>query len=227
MTAVDPIVEAIRTRRSVRFGYHPRPVARDVLETVVACGLAAPSSKNAQPWRVHVVTSAPLLNRLATAVETAEGAATYVPHDPRSSTPRPGYSSTVAESAAVLREVPAAIWIENLGPFSAGRDALLAASPEALAEALPGYGFELIGVGAAVENMWIAANVLGLAAAFLGDVVVAEREVRAALGLEGDLLGVLALGYSDAEPPPPMDAPAVPGTSRVVWHTERTGSAVT
>ena len=61
---------------------------------------------------------------------------------------------------------------------------------------LVGYTFEILGIGAAVENMWLAANSLGIQAAYMGDVVIAEAEISQRLGLELDLVGVLALGYS-------------------------------
>jgi nitroreductase len=122
------------------------------------------------------------------------------------------------ESAVVLLDVPAAIWVENLGSFSVGRKTLRTVPAETLADSLEGYGFELIGIGAAIENMWIAANALGLSAAFIGDVVVAESKIAEVLGLRGDLVGVLALGYSSSEPRPPMDVPTFDHLDRVVWH---------
>lgn len=215
------MLDALLTRRSIRFGFEPRSVSRAHLEAIVACGLAAPSSKNAQPWRFHVVDDAELLGQLAHLVASARGIDDYVPHDPRTGAPFARYQSTVQESADVLGAAPATIWVENLGAFSRGRQTLLDVPREALAGALEGYGFELMGIGAAVENMWIAATALGLAAAFMGDVVIAEAEIRDVLGLQADLCGVLVVGYSQARPRPPMDAPAFAGSARVVWHRGR------
>lgn len=89
--------------------------------------MAAPSSKNSMPWRLHVVSDRELLSRLADAVTTHRGRATYVPHDPLTGLPRPEYTSTVVDSGQVLRQVPLAIFIENLGPFSRGLDGLASA----------------------------------------------------------------------------------------------------
>ena len=212
------ILAALMNRRSIRYGFAPRPVGRRQLEHIVACGLAAPSSKNAQPWRFHVVTQRSVLDGFADAVSCADGIDRYVPHDPRTGQPYSYYRSTVLESAQVLRDVPATIWIENLGAFSAGRETLLAVTPEALAPALVGYGLELLGIGAAIENMWIAANALGLAASFLGDVVVAEPAIAKELGIRGDLLGVMAIGYSESPPRPPIDVPSFADSPRAIWH---------
>ena len=130
----------------------------------------------------------------------------YVPHDPATGRPRPAYVSTVRESAQVLREVAAAIFIENRGLFSDGRAGLIGATRPALAGSLVGFGLEMIGIGAAIENMWLAAEALGVRVAFMGDVVIAEDDICAALGIAGDLAGVLALGFSDV--PPAASPPA-------------------
>lgn len=209
---------AILGRRSIRTGFDPDPLEPDTVREIVACGCAAPSSKNSQPWRIHVVNDRDTLVALAHAVLSRRGRDTFVPHDPATSGPLPQYRSTVGYSAQVLLEVPLAMVVENLGPFSGASSGLLAASPDALASALFGYGLEMFGCGAAVQNMWLAAEALGLRAAFLGDVAIAEREIRDILGLSGDLVGALAVGRSDASPVPPMDAPAMSGLDRVVWR---------
>lgn len=53
------VYEAVTSRRAVR-GYTDRPVPREVLDRVVSAAALAPSGSNIQPWRVYVVTGAPL-----------------------------------------------------------------------------------------------------------------------------------------------------------------------
>jgi hypothetical protein len=66
--------------------------------------------------------------------------------------------------------------------------------------------------------MWIAAEAFGVRGCYLGDVVIAEEEISRRLGIEKDLMGVLALGYSEA----PISPRSVPETridsAHVVWH---------
>ena len=50
---------AMRERRSIR-GFSDRPVPRAMLEEIIALANRAPSSMNTQPWRLHVLTGAPL-----------------------------------------------------------------------------------------------------------------------------------------------------------------------
>ena len=212
------LTELILSRRSIRFGFRADPVATDALEAILRCGLAAPSSKNSMPWRLHAITGRGLLADIANAMRASPKVATYVPHDPLTGQPRPEYRSTVIDSASVLDEVPAAIVLEHVAPFTHGLDVLVSTEPDRLAPAMFGFALEMIGVGAALENMWLSALDHGYQACFLGDAAVAEVEIQSLLGCAGDVLGILAIGRSDAVPVPPMDAPAHPRLDRVVHH---------
>lgn len=215
----NEVVAAILARRSVRTGFRAEEVSREALQLIVECGLAAPSSKNARPWRLHVVTAREQLDAIATAAETADEVDSYVPPDPLTGEPSPLFESTVMESAAVLREVPAAIALENRGVYIRDTEWLASRRPETIARTLTGWGLEAMGLGTALENMWLAANSLDVQAAFLGDLAIAGGATRGILGLQGDLVGVLALGHSSATPFPRREPPsATQSDSPVVWH---------
>lgn len=214
----NTVVRATLERRSTRSFVPGEPLNPELLALILRCGLAAPSSKNARPWRFHVVTDTRKLVQLANTVEAAEGSDTYVPHDPRTGLPRPEYESTVPESAEVLRRCAAGIFVENRGVFSRGRRTLIGVSREALAASMVGYALEVLGVGAAVENMLLAAHSLSLGATFMGDVLIGEQSISESLGVVGDLMGVVALGYPAERLPsrPEQFDPLDPTT--VVWH---------
>lgn len=218
--ADSDVVTTILARRSVRSGFDARPVPEDLLRVIVECGLAAPSSKNARPWRLHVVTSRDMREAIATAAETAAGADAYVPPDPLTGDPSPLFESTVLESAAALRGAPAAIALENRGVYIRDTAWLASRSPEVISRTLTAWGLEAMGLGTALENMWLAANSLGVKAAFLGDLAIASPAAHGILGLQGDLVGLLALGFSEVTPPPRRDPPlAIQSDSPVVWHS--------
>lgn len=206
------MLDTILERRSVRNGFEDRAVPEATIDSIVRCGLVAPSSKNAQPWRLHVVTDRGMLGDIARAARDAQNASRYVPLDPASGRPHE-WKSTVADSARVLGEVPLAIFIENLGGFSSGRDTVAAARADVLPAALVGYAFEMIGLGACIQNMWLAAENHGLRGVFMGDPLIVEQHIQLALSTENDLAGVLCLGYSSEVLEP---RPQEPG--RVVWH---------
>jgi nitroreductase len=210
---VRRVIATICERRSIREGFLDEPIATEVIEDIVRCGLAAPSSKNAQPWRLHVVTDRAIIVELADQVQNARDADSYVPIDPRTGGKRTDWPSTVSESAEVLRSVSLAIFVENLGSFSAGRASVSHAADTVRESAILGYSLELVGIGAAVQSMWLAAHTHGLGGVFMGDVLIAEKSIQARLGLRGDLLGVLALAYSTGSPTPKRMSP-----DRVVYH---------
>jgi nitroreductase len=57
--STSAVEEAITTRRSVR-AFLPTPVARATIERILEVAARAPSGTNTQPWRVYVLTGAPL-----------------------------------------------------------------------------------------------------------------------------------------------------------------------
>jgi nitroreductase len=220
-TDADPssstTVEIIRNRRSTRTGFENRGVPTDIIRAIVSCGLAAPSSKNAQPWAFHVVQSKTQLREFADLVRQAEGLEDFVPHDALTGKRGDNWESTVLESAEVLGGVSSAIFVENRVAFGGGRKALSSTTTEHIQAAILGYGLEMLGLGAAVQNMLIAAASLKIQAAFMGDILIAEEQIGERLGITGELIGVLILGFSSEQPPP--RARMESGLSAVTWHT--------
>lgn len=188
--------EVIRSRTSVRTGYTSTPISQEALNEILQCGLCAPSSKDAQPWRLHVVEDRAVLAAIADDVAGAEKVETFVPADPLTEEPRKDLVSTVLESADVLRSVPVGVFIENRGEFSRSRKVVAMAQRDKLENLLIGFSLEAVGLGAAIENMWLAALELGLSAVFMGDILIAESAIQTRLGATGDMVGVLAIGES-------------------------------
>jgi len=195
------VIDLIQSRRSVREGFKQQQIPPEVVDDIIHSGLTAPSSKNAQPWRIHVVSGRDSLDKIANLVQANKQADSFVPIDPETGVPRE-WSSTVAESAQILREISLGLFIENQAPFSGGRSTVIAAGEDFRPSAVEGYGFEIMGMGAMVENMWLTARAHRLEGVFMGDVLVSDDEINNILGIEGDLVGVLALGYTDQEPHP-------------------------
>ena len=207
------LVDLILKRRSVREEFLPREVPHEVVKRILECGVNAPSSKNAQPWRLHAVVDTELLAEIADHVEQANGIEDFRPLDPRTGQRRAEYVSTVIESAEILRTAPLAIFVENRGPFTNNRVDVIEATDSARPEAVVGLTLEYIGIGMCIENMWLAAQAQGLCGVFMGDVLIAEDFIKAMLGMAGDLVGVLSLGYSEKAP-----YPKAINRGNVIWH---------
>jgi nitroreductase len=65
------VYEAVTSRRAVR-GFTDEPVPREVLQRVLTAAGNAPSGSNIQPWRIYVVTGAPLAQLKKVATERVE-----------------------------------------------------------------------------------------------------------------------------------------------------------
>jgi nitroreductase len=117
----------------------------------------------------------------------------YGPTDPKTGKLLPGYTCTVIPSARILKQAPVAVFIENVGEFIGNRkDVAKSKFPK---ETLVSYEFELLGIGAAIENIFLAAHAKDIGAVFMGDVLFVEDPVKEMFDIRGDLLGVVSLGY--------------------------------
>ncbi len=207
----EAVLEAIKTRRSIR-KFKDTPIPEDLLKKVIECGLIAPSAKNSQPWRLHVVTGKETLKKVAGLLLSNPKAKESGPIDPKTGEPNPNFTPTVVESANVLKSAPVAIFVENHSPVMGGRKGVIE-SPH-VEQAIFGLQFELMGIGASVENMLLAAHSMGLGGVFMGDPVLEEDNIKKLLRIQGDLVGVVALGYTDEKDL--WDKPLE--KNRVVYH---------
>jgi nitroreductase len=64
MSAKNPVVEAIRTRRSVR-QFTREPISDEALDQILESGGWAPSGKNNQPWKFAVIRDPAVKEALA------------------------------------------------------------------------------------------------------------------------------------------------------------------
>ncbi|SHG19690.1 Nitroreductase [Dysgonomonas macrotermitis] len=72
-TPKNVVVENILSRRSIRV-YKPEQVAQAQLDTIIQCGINAPSALNKQSWEVRVIQNPELLAQInAKFVENAKG----------------------------------------------------------------------------------------------------------------------------------------------------------
>lgn len=71
--AKNAVVENIMNRRSIR-KYQPEQVSQAQLDTIIQCGINAPSALNKQSWEVRIVQNPELLHKINSIfVENAKG----------------------------------------------------------------------------------------------------------------------------------------------------------
>ena len=195
------MLDAIAARRSIR-KFKTTEVPRNIIEEVLRAGMLAPSSKNRQPWQFVVTTSAAKAEVL-TVMERGLQREAQQPLLPESAQ----YIAGAHNTLAIMRQAPVVIFVLN--PL--GLDLLTPQNAE-------NRVFEICNaqyVGAAVENMSLAAVEHGLGSLWICDIYFAYRELCEWLNCGGELFAAFALGYPDEAPAP---RPRKPWGDTVIWR---------
>jgi len=173
-------LEAIAARRSIR-KFKLDPVSPEALRTILTAGIQAPSGKNRQPWRFVVIQGEKYPEMLA--VMRAGIAASVAAGHP---------AGSADWTLKVMEQAPVMVFIfnpEGLYPWQEH-------SPEQMFMET----VDIQSVGAAIQNMLLAAQDLGLGSLWICDVFSAYEGLCAWLGEPGALIAAIALGYADQSP---------------------------
>lgn len=180
------MIKAIEDRRSIR-RFKKDEVPADLLAQVLEAARIAPSSRNDQPWEFHVWGPESRSRALTAMEEALRGQM-----NENSDETRRRKVAGAVHTLRIMKQAPVLISIvrpEESHPYGP----------------IEGVGrvmelLEAMSVGAAVENMLLEACALGLGTLWIGNTFLTYDAVCAALGVSGQLLGVVALGYADEEP---------------------------
>lgn len=180
---MNHLIEIIKSRRSIR-SYESRPVARDILLTLIDAANHAPSGMNTQPWRFVVVEDAGFKKKLLDAA--VPNAKKYLEDYVRPINP--------ARYEQILRR-----YEELEDPIYYGAPAMVfvIGTGSHAAESCP----------LACENMMLAAQSLGIGSCWVkfGSMITDNPEIVAALSLKQDeaIFGPILLGYPKETPKAP------------------------
>jgi nitroreductase len=172
--------EAIASRRSIRT-FKPDPVPRELVEHLLLAGVQAPSAGNRQPWEFVVVQGERRHEMVAAMRQGLE----KVRQSGRSLGSSEG-------SAHCMEQAPVTVFVFN--PHQA-RGA-------AWEEWVVGNIADVQSAGAAIENMLLAAQDLGLGTLWICDVFLAYAELCDWLGRKDQLIAAVTIGYPDEAPGP-------------------------
>lgn len=173
-------LDAIAKRRSIR-KFKDTPIPDEVIEHLLAAAIQAPSGKNAQPWRFVIVKED---NRAEMVRTMREGIARL-----QAQGANPGSS---VGSARIMEQAPVTVFIFNA--YGKHPD-----EPRTLDETM-WDAVNIQSIGAAIQNMLLAAQDLGLGTLWICDVFFAYPELCTWLGQSGQMIAAVALGYPDEQP---------------------------
>lgn len=190
-------MQAIWDRRSIR-AFKPDAVPLPLVQKILEAGRAAPSGKNRQPWRFVVYGGRPKADLLAAMgqgiLREREGTRALLPES------APGLGSAV-QTLRIMRKAPLLIVVLNAN----GKSPLDGLTTDQRFTEL----VDTLSIGAAIENMLLQAQALGLGTLWIANTCFAYPELTAAIGTPHQLVGAVALGYAaeapEARPRKPLE----------------------
>jgi len=172
--------EAISARRSIR-AFRNDPLSDEAIRKVLMAAVQAPSGKNRQPWRLITVQGpkrTEMIGVLRNAIEAFKAR---------------GEDTGSAEwTAKIMERAPLTVFVFN----AHGIDPWLEHSVDQTFQEL----VDIQSIGAAVQNMLLAAIDLGVGSLWIADVLYATTELKEWLGETGQLVAAVSFGVSDEHP---------------------------
>ena len=182
-------MNTIEKRRSIR-RYKSDAVAQQTITEIVEAARLAPSAKNRQPWKFIVFTGKQkdrLLDTMNTGIENTEKALARTGGD---ASGLPDAKNTLR----IMRQAPVTIIVMNTGGSSPYEPADTDTRTTEICDTLS--------IGAAVQNLLLAAQEKGLGTLWIANTLYAYDELCSFVGEKGQLAGAVALGYPDEAPNP-------------------------
>lgn len=181
------IMQAIEDRRSIR-RFEQTKVPRKSVEEILKAGILAPSSKNRQPWK-FIVAEGTARTEACNAMEKGLEREKTNPLLPGSAE----YLQGAWQSLAIMRQAPVIIFVINMLGVPMGKTPTL---EERISEIC-----NVQSIGAAMENMSLAAGAQSLGTLWICNTFFAWRELEKWLDAGGVLCAAMAVEYAGETPP--------------------------
>ncbi len=182
-------MNSIIDRRSVR-KYINKAVNKADIYEIIQAGILAPSAKNRQPWKYIVFTKEAKSNLLD---EMEKGLLRE--RDGRMLLPKSHMGLPDAfHTLKVMREAPVLIVVENINGKSPYQSI---DSEDRITEIC-----DTLSIGASIQNMLLTATELGYGTLWIANTCFAYEELVNYMGISGQLVGAISLGYPNEQPDP-------------------------
>ena len=186
------IMEPIYQRKSTR-NFRNIKISNIVLEEIICAGIQAPSPKNDQPWNFVVVVNKEKKEKIADILEQ------QLRKLKEENDNKGIYRKDIIgafQSVKILREASVVIFVYlNNKVYEAHDDnvkwELSAKDIECT---------HIMSIGAAIQNMLLAATQNKVDSLWMGDIFYAYNDLKAYLGEEGCIMAAVVLGYGFGEP---------------------------
>jgi nitroreductase/predicted transcriptional regulator YdeE len=174
------VFEAIANRRSIR-KFKSDPVPEEALRQILQAGILAPSGKNRQPWKFYVVQGekyAEMITQMRAGIAHRESEGKDI--------------GSAKNTLKVMEQAPVTVFIFNPGRM-----------PSWSAHSIDQHFSDVVdiqSIGAAIQNMLLAAEELGMGSLWICDVFYAYEELSAWLGERSEMIAAISFGVPDEHP---------------------------
>jgi nitroreductase len=189
------VLYAIQSRRSIRH-FKADPLALETVHDILNAARLAPSGKNRQPWRFVVVQG-----------DEREKMSACLQEGLRHSIENGQPTGSAENTFRIMREAPVTVFVfapDDTAPWN----------NQSIGERI-GEIVNIQSVGAAIENMLLRAQELGVGSLWICDTFSAYGELCAWLGRDSLLVAAVSLGYADEAP---TARPRLPLDKLVEWR---------
>ena len=181
------MIEEIASRRSIR-RYKQDEIPLEDIRKIIHAGCLAPSGKNRQPWKFLVYgkdAKKQLLERMEEGIQREINGPSLLP-DSRYGLP------DARNTLRIMREAPALAVVMN--PYGKSPFRSITAD-ERVTEIV-----DSLSIGAAIQNMLLEAQRLGIGTLWIANTCFAYPELTEFIKEPGQLVGAVAMGYADEAP---------------------------
>lgn len=178
-------IDAIYSRRSIR-KFQQREVSVEDIRRLLDAGRVAPSGKNRQPWKFVVFGGEQkrgLLAEMELGIRREMEGRALLPGSKR------GIPDAI-NTLGIMRQAPVVVVALNT---NSGSPFVEITAEQRVAEIV-----DSLSIGAAIENILLAAEEMGLGALWIANTFFAYRELAAYLRTENQI--AVAIGYADEAP---------------------------
>lgn len=188
--------DAIYTRRSIR-RYQNKPLPEEIIWQLIQAAAQAPSAKNRQPWFFYIIRDQTVKKKLVESLD--QGIDVLYERYCQAAIPRPDILAA-KKSVRTIEQAAAVILVKYVSRYTTYHDD----GVDWPLHALDIEVADLLSIGAAIQNMLLAAEELHIGALWVCDIFYAYPALTSFLGESAPILSAICLGYPDEAPGPRM-----------------------
>lgn len=182
----NSVYDSIYKRRSIR-KYKSDMLPKEKIEKILDAARVAPSGKNRQPWK-FIVYGGEKKKEILKVMRAGIKQELKEPLFKNSERLLPDADNTLR----IMMKAPVVVFVINTNGKSPMENIDMDDRFTEICDTLS--------IGAAIENMLLAAQELGVGSLWIGNTCFAYRELAEYIGKEGQLIGAVAFGIADEEP---------------------------